>query len=338
MNRTPGSGTIDLPSAQIRFLEPMKAKLATTLPSGKEWVYEIKFDGIRMLALKKKEGTILLSRNNKDLSERFQAVAGEISRLKCESAILDGEVVALDEKGRSSFQLLQSPLLRGSRVPAVVYYGFDLLALNGKSLMGLPLERRKEMLRELLPKKSRVLFFSDFITGSARAVQAQMQGLGLEGLIAKQRNSVYEAGRRSGSWIKFKWTVEQEFVIGGYTEPEGARKFFGALLVGYYEGGKFLCASKVGTGFDSTSLASLYEQFQPLKIDQCPFANLPERNMTGRQGIGRAEMKRCHWVRPELVCQVRFTEWTRDGHLRHPVYIGLREDKAAEEVMREKAE
>src|SRR5690606_30013110 len=156
---------------------------------------------------------------------------------------------------------------------------------------------------------------------------AQLQGYGLEGIIAKEAGSLYEIGPRTGSWVKIKWAAEQEFVIGGFTDPEGARKFFGSVLVGYYEGKKLLYASKVGTGFDERKLRSRYQQFQKLSRADCPFANLPEpRSRTGRQGLTASQMRFCHWVEPRLVCQVRFTEWTDDGHLRQPVFLGLRED------------
>jgi bifunctional non-homologous end joining protein LigD len=164
-----------------------------------------------------------------------------------------------------------------------------------------------------------------------------MQARGLEGLIAKRRDSKYEPGRRSGAWVKFKWTNEQEFVIGGYSEPKGSRAHFGALLVGYYEKGKLLFAAKVGTGFDQKLLTSLHDKFKNLVRPDCPFANLPEK-ISGRwgQGLSASEMRRCTWLEPNLVCQVRFAEWTRDNHLRQPAFLGLRDDKEPKEVVREK--
>jgi bifunctional non-homologous end joining protein LigD len=164
-----------------------------------------------------------------------------------------------------------------------------------------------------------------------------MQARGLEGLIAKRRDSKYESGRRSGAWVKFKWTNEQEFVIGGYTEPKGTRSHFGALLVGYYEQGTLRFAAKVGTGFDQRLLVALYAKFQELVRPDCPFANLPEKARGGRsQGLTARAMRNCTWLEPKLVCQIRFAEWTRDHHLRQPAFLGLREDKAPKEVIREK--
>ena len=161
---------------------------------------------------------------------------------------------------------------------------------------------------------------------------------GLEGIIAKKLDTKYEIGLRTGSWVKIKVVNEQEFVIGGYTAPKGSRDFFGAILVGYFEDGKLIFASKVGTGFNQALLGSMHKQFQKIQRDDCPFVNLPEKR-SGRygQGVTAAEMKRCRWIEPKLVAQIHFTEWTRDGHLRHPVFIGLREDKKPAEVTREKA-
>ncbi len=163
-----------------------------------------------------------------------------------------------------------------------------------------------------------------------------MQARGLEGLVGKKRDSTYEPGRRFGAWIKFKWTNEQEFVIGGYTRPQGARSHFGAILVGYYEGDKLRFASKVGTGFNETTLRLLYAEFQKLASKDCPFEDLPEQRSASTGGLSRGEMRRCTWVQPKLVCQVRFAEWTRDGHLRQPAYLGVREDKDPRLVVRER--
>jgi bifunctional non-homologous end joining protein LigD len=198
------------------------------------------------------------------------------------------------------------------------------------------LEKRKALVESILPEApSRIRFSAAIKANSAKLIKA-MQARGLEGLIAKRKDSKYETGRRSGAWIKFKWTNEQEFVIGGYTEPKGTRTHFGALLVGYYENKKLMFAAKVGTGFDQKLLSGLYQKFQKLKQEDCPFANLPEKSIVGRaQGLTAREMKRCTWLQPKLVGQVRFAEWTRDGHLRQPAFLGLREDKRPEEVRRE---
>jgi bifunctional non-homologous end joining protein LigD len=250
--------------------------------------------------------------------------------------VIDGEVVALDEQGRSSFQLLQALELEGRKSPTY-YYVFDLLQAEGKSLIAEPLERRKELLQGVCENAGEVIRYSGEVGNDAEALLAQVKQLGLEGLIGKQRGSVYEPDRRSGLWIKLKVLNEQEFVIGGYTPPGGSRKHFGALLVGYYEGKKLLFAGKVGTGFDAKSLAALHKRFKAEERPDCPFADLPSKQ--GGQwvhGITPAMMRRCTWVNPVFVCQLKFAEWTRDAKLRQPVFLGMREDKSARAVKRER--
>jgi bifunctional non-homologous end joining protein LigD len=201
------------------------------------------------------------------------------------------------------------------------------------------LHKRKLLLEEFahdLPEGLRLL---PALEGSGAKIAARMQQLGLEGIIAKRRDSLYEAGRRSGAWIKYKWVRQQEFVIGGYTPPKGSRSYFGSLLIGYFDEGKLMYASRVGTGFSDKLLSKLYDQLRPAIRRDCPFANLPEPRMgRWRQGITAAEMKKCVWVEPRLVCQVKFAEWTRDDHLRQPAFIGLRTDKSPTEVVRELAQ
>jgi bifunctional non-homologous end joining protein LigD len=314
----------------------MKARLLKSPPSG-DWIYEIKFDGFRALALKSNGDVRLLSRNEKDFSGKFSEVHDAVAQLDAHDAIIDGEIVALDAKGRSSFQLLQRFELGQAR-PPLFYYAFDLLRLDGEDLTHQPLVRRKSQLEQILKNAPRVLRYSSPLGEDAERLLPRIRKLGLEGLIGKRKDSLYEPGRRSGAWIKLKLHQEQEMVIGGFTDPEGARQHFGALLIGFYENKKLKFAGKVGTGFNEAILKSLHSRFEQIASAPCPFANLPEAR-AGRYGqnLTRAEMKRCHWVEPELVCQVRFSEWTQDGKLRHPVYLGLREDKDASEVGRETA-
>ncbi|HEX3817491.1 MAG TPA: non-homologous end-joining DNA ligase, partial [Chthoniobacterales bacterium] len=326
-----------LPAGKPRFIEVMKPKLRDTPPAQGDWIYELKFDGFRILALKDGEKVKLLSRNENDLTKSFPEIADAIAQLPCEECIIDGEVVALDEKGRSSFQLLQAREMEAQSAPLYDYV-FDLLQLDGKSLTGLPLTSRKEILQQLCADAPDPIRYSGELGRNAAALLKQVQRLGLEGIIGKEANSKYEAGRRSGAWIKLKCVNEQEFVIGGYTPPGGSRKHFGALLVGYYEEKKLLFAGKVGTGFNSKLLASLHKKFQAEKRQNCPFADLPSKQ-GGQwvQGITPAMMRKCHWVNPVFVAQIKFAEWTRDVKLRQPVFLGLREDKAAKEVQREVA-
>jgi len=325
-----------LPHRKPAFVEPMKARLSDKLPRGAEWIYEIKFDGIRALAMKKGNVAQLISRNQKDLSERFGTIAKAIQNLPAGEAVLDGEVVALDEEGRPSFQLLQNSQQPGAK-PPIVFYVFDMIQLDGKDLTGLALLKRKAMVEALLANAADPIRFSGSIQADSDKVIREMKARGLEGLVAKKRDSRYEVGQRSGAWIKFKWTNEQEFVIAGYTEPQGARSYFGAILVGYFEGEELMFAAKVGTGFDHKTLKMLYEKFQKLRQAACPFANLPEKRGAHGGGMIASEMRRCTWIKPTLVCQVRFAEWTRDGHLRQPAFLGLREDKQTKEVVREQA-
>ncbi|MEP6936567.1 MAG: non-homologous end-joining DNA ligase [Chthoniobacterales bacterium] len=327
----------NLPSGKPRFVEPMKPKLLDAPPPG-DWIYELKFDGIRLLAIRDGDAVSLLSRNQNELRARFPEIVEAIGKLPANDCVIDGEVVALDEVGRSSFQLLQAREMEGRKSP-VYYYVFDLLQAGGRSCLGAPLIQRKEWLAHLCAGASDPIRLSGQIKGDPAALLKEVQRRGLEGIIGKQRDSTYEAGRRSGAWIKLKCVNEQEFVIGGYTPPAGARRHFGALLVGYYDAKKLLFAGKVGTGFDNKLLAKLHAQFREETRDDCPFADLPSKQ-GGQwvQGITPAMMRRCHWVNPVFVCQVKFAEWTRDAKLRQPVFLGIREDRKAMEVRREKAQ
>lgn len=324
-----------LPRRKAAFAEPMKARLVNDLPKGSDWIYELKFDGVRALAIKSAKDIRLISRNAKDFTAKFPEVVKALQSLPCKEVVLDGEIAALDEQGRSSFQLLQARELSGQR-PPIFYYVFDIIQLDGKDLTGVPLLRRKAMAKALLANLPDTVRFSASIQADSKRVLKEMKSRGLEGVIAKRRGSKYEIGRRSGAWVKFKWTTQQEFVVGGYTEPRGTRLHFGALLVGYYEGKKLKFAAKVGTGFDQKLLKSLYQKLQKLIRPNCPFANLPEKSGQFGRGLTAAEMRRCTWLEPKLVCEIRFSEWTRDNHLRQPAFLGLREDKRAEEVVKEK--
>jgi bifunctional non-homologous end joining protein LigD len=289
------------------------------------------------LALRGGSETKVLSRNQKDLGTKFPEVKDSIAALDVQDVMIDGEIVALDEKGRSSFQLLQG-FEMGRERPPIVFYAFDLLRLNGKDLQNLPIEERKAKLEELLKKPPGTIRYSVSFTKDIPELLDRVGKLGLEGLIGKRAGSHYEAGKRSGAWIKVKLHQEQEFVIGGYTEPEGSRKYFGALLVGVYEGKKLKFAGRVGTGFSEKLLSNLFSELNKIQIDKCPFFNVPAAGRSRwDQGLTAAEMKHCHWVKPVMVCQVKFTEWTRDDRLRQPVFLGIREDKNAIEVVSEKA-
>ena len=313
------------------FIEPMKALPVEKLPEG-DWVYEIKFDGYRALALKEGKDVRLVSRNKKAFD--YPQLLAALKKLPADSVILDGEIAALDEIGRSSFQLLQ--LFKKSGNVPLVYYIFDLLSLEGKDLRDQPLSARRKALANVLKGTPDNIRLSDQLRGSNDELVRVAKEFGLEGLVAKRKTFVYESGRRSGAWVKFKITESQEFVIGGYTLPEGARSNFGSLLVGYHSPDGLKFAGRVGTGFSEKTLANLYGKFQKFRQATCPFINLPEKSK-GRWGLGitPAVMKHCQWVRPVLVAQIKFTEWTYDDQLRQPVFLGLRTDKDAKDVVRE---
>lgn len=313
----------------------MKALGVAAVPAG-DWLCEIKFDGYRALAgVQRGQAPRLWSRNEKSLTADYPEVVAALRKLKCRDALIDGEVVALDAAGRSHFQLLQQRATAEAR-PSIYYYAFDLLQLDGRSLRDEPIEARRAALERLLAKPPSPLRLSVAFPVVPAELMKEAARLNLEGIVAKAAGSLYEAGRRSGTWLKCRISSEQEFVIGGYTPPEGSRPCFGALLIGYYAGKQLMYAGKVGTGFDRRKLAELHARFQRWERQDCPFANLPA---TGRQRFGTpmnaAAMRRVHWLKPELVCQVRFAEWTEGGNLRHPVFIGMRKDKAAKDVVRE---
>ncbi len=313
----------------------MKARLAEKPPTDGDWSYELKFDGIRLIAVKTGKKVSLLSRNKNELAGRFPEIVEAIGNLPARECVIDGEVVALDAEGRSSFQLLQARDMEGRKSP-VYFYAFDLLQLDGRSLIALPLKARKDVLEKLCADAGDPIRYSAEIGDDARALLEEVKRRGLEGIVAKQRNSVYEPGRRSGAWIKLKCVNEQEFVIGGYTPPEGSRKYFGAILVGYYKENRLMFAGKVGTGFTANSLSALHKKFRAEERDDCPFEDLPSKqNGKWVQAITPSMMRKLHWVNPVFVCEIKFAEWTRDGKLRAPVFLGLRDDKKPKEVGRE---
>ncbi|HEX3628596.1 MAG TPA: non-homologous end-joining DNA ligase [Verrucomicrobiae bacterium] len=331
------TATASKPKLPAAFVEPMKARLLSSPPTQGDWIYEIKFDGYRAMAFKDGGAVRLFSRNEKDFGEKFPEIVAAVASLEPDEAIIDGEIVALDSKGVSSFQLLQTIEI-GER-PAVYYYAFDLLQLDGKDLRKLPLVERKARLEQILKNAPEEIRYSASLGNDTQKLLKQVAKLGLEGLIGKQTDSIYEPGKRSGVWIKLKSRREQEFVIGGYTDPKGARSHFGALLVGFFDGSQLKFCGKVGTGFNTKLLSSLHGRLNAIHRADCPFVNLPElRGSRYSPRITAGEMKKCHWVEPELVCQVAFSEWTRDDKLRQPAFLGLREDKDAGEVVRERPE
>ena len=315
---------------KARFIEPMLLLQTDKLPEGGDWLYEIKLDGYRILAIKSEGSVRLRSRNDDDFTVQYPAITAALRALPDET-VIDGEVVALDAEGRPSFSLLQNNV---SSKASLAYFIFDVLVLNGRDVMGETLEQRRALLKNrVLPRLTEPICYSPEVKASPPDLIRSARSAGLEGLVAKRRKSRYEPGQRSGAWRKMRINRGQEFLIGGYT-PSGSN--FDALIFGCYSGGKFQYVARTRNGFTPTTRHQIYKRLKPLEIEQCPFANLPEAK-SGRWGAGltAAKMKDCRWVKPVLVGQFEFTEWTPDNHLRHSRFVALRDDKEPRSVVRE---
>ena len=307
----------------------MLASLAPEPFSGKEWFFELKYDGVRILASRKGGTVELLGRSGQVVTARYPEVTRALGMLPVEQFLLDGEIVALDENGRPSFQRLQVRMhltqphdveRARARVPVTGIF-FDCLAVDGRDLRRLPLRERKECLRLFLPSRG-VIHYGEHILEYGEAFFEAVCAERLEGIVAKRVESRYVRGR-SRDWLKIKCQRRQEFVIGGYTDPQGSRDYFGALLLGLYDNGNLVYVSRVGTGFDKKTLGMIWDRLEPLHRPTSPFQ------------IGTPTGPGHHWVEPQLVCEVRFTEWTQDRGIRHPAFLGLRDDKRPEECRRE---
>jgi bifunctional non-homologous end joining protein LigD len=300
------------------------------LPEGPDWIFELKLDGYRALAIKSAGRIQLRSRNGNDFNARYAGVVKALTAIPDET-VLDGELVALDEDGKPSFNTLQN---YGSAGVTVIFYIFDILVLAGRDVMAEPLLRRRELLEEhVLPSLSEPVRYSPVLEASLRDLIQSVKAQGLEGLVAKRRNSRYEPGQRSGAWQKMRINQSQEFVLGGYTLGGTT---FDALVFGYYENGKLVYAARTRNGFTPKLRADLMKKFKPLVTETCPFSTLPEKK-AGRWGAGltAAKMEECRWIRPQVVAQFEFVEWTTDGHLRHSRFVRLKEDTKAKDVHRE---
>jgi bifunctional non-homologous end joining protein LigD len=309
-------------AASRRAYRPMLSTLAAAIPHGEAWAYEVKFDGYRALAYIRNGNCTFLSRNDNDLTGRFPDLAKAVARaVKSPNAVVDGEVCRIDQSGRTSFSELQQG------TGALVFYAFDLLELDGEPKVELALGERKEQLRKLLDGRVKTVAYSEsFEDGDALFQAAQERGL--EGVVAKRLDSIYREGRRTGDWLKIKTEHNEEFVVAGYTRGAGRRAgTFGSLVLGVNEGGELRYVGNVGTGFDDAEIRKLLKLLEPLRRDGSPFAVEPK--------LPRVRKGDVHWVDPQIVAQVRFGEWTHDGHLRHPAYLGIREDKSAAEVERD---
>jgi bifunctional non-homologous end joining protein LigD len=322
-----GAVAAPLPKA----VEPELPSLADAPPSGQDWLHEIKFDGYRMLASIEQGGVILTTRKGNDWTDRVPTVANALRTIPVKTALLDGELVSLDERGASDFQRLQDALGAGhARDARLVYFVFDLLYLNGVDLRGAGLGQRKALLAELFtrvpPPFAGTIRLSDHVIGQGPAFFAEAARMGLEGIVSKQRDAPYRSGR-SHAWLKMKCSQRQEFVVIGFTDPKGTRSLLGALLLATYAKGQLVYRGRVGTGFSENSLRDLHRKLAPLCGGQPTLTHAPSG----------AEARAAHWVRPELVAEVSFSGFTQDGLLRHSTFLGLREDKAASEVVLEEA-
>ncbi len=306
-------------------MQPMLATLVKRAPAGTGWLHEIKYDGYRMLSRIEDGEARVFSRNGKEWTAQLAVIAKELGALDLSNAWLDGELVVMDARGRSSFQALQNGL-SGTRARDLTLMLFDVMYLDGIDLRHRPLRERKRELHKIVGRGSAHVRVGPEVSGSGTEFFRQSCALSLEGAISKRVDSPYRSGERSADWVKVKCTRRQEMVVGGYTDPQGARRGFGALLLGVYDGHDLRYSGRVGTGFDEAMLAELSEKLRRLERAEPPFADPPRG----------ADAKGVHWVKPELVAEVEFTEWSEDGALRHPSFTGLRMDKQAKDVVRER--
>ncbi len=316
--------------SKAKFIEPMLLLRTEKLPEGAAWLTELKLDGYRALAIKSGGKVHLRSRNDNDFNARYPGIVKALA-LMPDDTVIDGEVVALDAEGRPSFNTLQN---YGSAGAPLHFFIFDLLILKGKDVMGDPLMKRRELIEaHILPHLTDPIRYSPALDGSLKDLVRSVKAQGLEGLVAKRRDSKYEPGLRSGAWMKMRVNAGQELVIGGYTPSP---KNFDALVIGYYQDRKLIYAARTRNGFTPASRVELFKKLKPLEIADCPFANLPETK-AGRWGAGltAAKMAECRWLKPVTVAQFEFVEWTSDQHLRHSRFVALRDDKKAQDVKRE---
>jgi DNA ligase D-like protein (predicted ligase) len=314
-----------------KFIPPMLLLKSDTLPDDpSRWLYQLKLDGYRAVAFKSGGRLHLRSRNDKDFAVRYPSVVKGLAKLPDET-VVDGEVVAFDEDGRPSFNALQN---YGSSAAPVVYYVFDVMVLGGVDVRREPLKRRRTLLeKKVLPKLAEPVRDTVLLDATLPVLIESVKAQGLEGLVAKRLDSPYEAGLRSGAWQKMRVNRGQEFVIGGYTR---GTKTFDALVFGYYAGKDLIYVARTRNGFTPATRAALFKKFRGLEIRDCPFVNLPEpRGGRWGQGLTKAKMEECVWLKPVLVGQFEFLEWTGENHLRHSRFVGLREDKRARDVRRE---
>ena len=310
-------------------MEPMECLAVSKLPEGQAWIWEIKHDGYRALAVKSRTGMTLFSRRKKSFNKQFPQIVESLADLP-EETILDGEVVAIDDGGRSDFNLLQNFRAEAGRIQ---YFVFDLLCWKGRDLSRLPLIERRELLKSLVVVCDKRIRISDYVEAAPTDLLSAVREQGLEGIIGKRKDSHYQPGKRSGAWIKYRVNRGQEFVIGGYFPgPHG----FDSLIVGHYEADKLMYVARTRNGFVPASRRQVFSKLKHLVTPACPFVNLPEtRKSRFGEELNAEKMKKAVWLKPEVVAQIEFLEWTDADRLRHSKFVGLREDKNPRDVVKE---
>ncbi len=299
------------------YIKPMLAKETDEPFDDEGWLFEIKWDGYRAIAEKKKDDILLYSRNGLNFKPTYPIVADQLKNVKAD-AVLDGEIVVLGDDGKPDFQLLQHYSENQDR--PIQYCIFDLLQLNGEDTTSLPLTDRKELLKKIIPADNPVIRYSDHILEYGKSFFQVSKEKNLEGIMAKKMDSKYYPGKRTTNWLKIKNHKTTEVIIAGYSEPSGSRKYFGSLILAAKKGGKFIYMGNAGTGFNQRSLKELHDLFEPLIREKSPFEEKIKNN------------SKVTWIKPELICEVKFSEVTGDGKLRHPVFLHLRDDKTINEI------
>ena len=320
-----------LPKTEASFVEPMECLSVSKLPEGLEWIWEIKFDGYRALAVKSGTGVALFSRRRKSLNSQFPYIVEALADLPA-GTVVDGEVVAIDESGRPDFNLLQNFRAEASRIR---YYIFDLLCWEDRDLTHVPMVERRALLKSVVVIPDKRIRISDYFEAAPKDLLSAVREQRLEGIIGKRKDSLYQPGKRSGAWIKYRVNCGQEFVIGGYfPAPHG----FDSLIVGYYDGEKLMYVARTRNGFVPASRRQVFSKLRHLVTPACPFVNLPEtrRSRFGEE-LNAEKMKKAVWLKPEAVAQIEFLEWTEGDRLRHSKFVGLREDKNPRSVVKEQA-
>jgi DNA ligase D-like protein (predicted ligase) len=319
-----------LPRTEASFVEPMDCLSVSKLPEGLEWIWEIKFDGYRALAVRSGTGVTLFSRRRKSLNRQFPYVVEALADLPA-GTVVDGEVVAMDESGRPDFNLLQNFRAEASRIQ---YYVFDLLCWKDRDLTRVPLVERRALLKSIVVIRDKRVRIADYFEAAPKDLLSAVREQGLEGIIGKRKDSVYQPGKRSGAWIKYRVNRGQEFVIGGYFPgPHG----IDSLIVGYYDGDNLVYVARTRNGFVPASRRQVFSKLKHLVTPACPFVNLPDtrRSRFGEE-LNAEKMKKAVWLRPEAVAQIEFLEWTEGDRLRHSKFVGLREDKDPRRVVKER--